>query len=110
MIEILHPQSRDEWLALRQQTIGASEIAALVGASPWETAFSLYSKRVNKSAPEPENAAMRRGRHLEAVAIEILREERPNWTVKANLNLLGGYGFTSTLIFRDSSQNFEVNP
>lgn len=33
-----------------------------------------------------------------------------NGTVAANLNLLGGYGFTSTLIFRDSSQNFEVTP
>ena len=83
-IEILEPRSRDEWLRIRQQTIGASEIAALVGASPWETAFSLYSKRVGNAAPEPENAAMRRGRHLEAVAIEMLREERPDWIVKAN--------------------------
>lgn len=31
-------------------------------------------------------------------------------TVAANLNLLGGYGFTSTLVFRDSSQAFEVVP
>jgi len=83
-IEILQPASREEWLAIRRQTIGASEIAALVGASPWETAFSLYSKRIGNAAPEPENAAMRRGRHLEAVAVEMLREERPDWIVKAN--------------------------
>lgn len=27
-----------------------------------------------------------------------------------DVNLLAGYGFASTLVFRDSSQNFEVNP
>lgn len=30
--------------------------------------------------------------------------------VGVNINLVAGYGFSSTLVFRESSQNFEVNP
>jgi hypothetical protein len=84
LIEILAPASREEWLALRKSTIGASEAAALVGAHPWLTPYELWARKSGLVTDAGETPAMRRGRHLEAVAIDFLREERPEWTIKAN--------------------------
>jgi predicted phage-related endonuclease len=102
-IEILQPASRKEWLALRGETIGASEIAALVGAHPWESAFSLWAKKSGKTAPIDETAAMRRGRHMESVALDMLREERPEWIVNANPMPGGKY-------FRDLERGIAATP
>lgn len=36
---------RPQWLAARREGIGASEIAAVLGISPWESPFSLYWRK-----------------------------------------------------------------
>jgi hypothetical protein len=84
MIETLTPSSREEWLVLRKETIGASEAAALVGAHPWLTPYELWARKSGLVPEAEETPAMRRGRHLEAVAVDFLREERPDWIIKAN--------------------------
>lgn len=38
---------REAWLAARRKGISASEIAAVLGISPWESPFSLYWRKVN---------------------------------------------------------------
>jgi predicted phage-related endonuclease len=83
-VEVLTPASREEWLALRHKTVGASEIACLLGAHPYMTPLSLWMAKSEISVSADETSAMRRGRHLESVAIEMLREERPDWIVNAN--------------------------
>lgn len=84
-VEILQPASRAAWLELRKATIGASEIAALFGVHPYTTVLDMWARRTGaiKESTE-ETPPMRRGRHLEAVAVDFLREERPDWIVKAN--------------------------
>lgn len=84
-IEILRPTSRDEWLDLRSKTIGASEVAALLGAHPYQTAYGLYCLKAGLLKVErTESGPMRRGRHLEQVAVNFLQEERSDWQVTAN--------------------------
>lgn len=47
-VEILpYDAPKDEWLAARRLGIGASEIAAVMGISPWESPFSLWWKKRN---------------------------------------------------------------
>jgi len=46
--------------------------------------LSLWMVKSELSGPIEETAPMRRGRHLEEVAIEMLREERPDWIVSSN--------------------------
>src|ERR1700730_15622417 len=84
--EALVPASREEWLALRMPTVGASEVAALVGASPYETPYSLWARKSGLVPEAEETPAMRRGRHLEAVGVAFLREEQTSWVIKANPN------------------------
>jgi putative phage-type endonuclease len=57
------------WLAARQKGIGASEIAALLGISPWESPFSLYWRKVNGWSYEP-SAEMEWGTRLEDAIAE----------------------------------------
>lgn len=63
-----------EWFAQRRKGIGASEIAAVMGISPWESPFSLYWRKVNgwEQDPSPEMSA---GQRLEPVIAEWWADE-----------------------------------
>lgn len=56
MSAIVKLDNRAAWLFERRQTIGASEVAAILGMSPWESAYSLWAKKVygDTSTDEPE--------------------------------------------------------
>lgn len=58
-------KSRDEWLAQRMHGIGASEVAAVVGLSPWETPYQLWRRKLGLDPPLEENSAMKLGHYLE---------------------------------------------
>lgn len=84
-LEILTPSSRAEWLAARTQSLGASEVAALFGVHPFTSIYELHHVKAGTVQIESaETAPLRRGRHLEQVAVNFLAEERPAWTVTAN--------------------------
>ena len=44
--------SEEEWLAYRRKGIGGSDVAALLGISPWRTARDLYFDKLNIVAVE----------------------------------------------------------
>lgn len=56
-----------EWHAARSQTIGASEMAAACGLSPYQTPLELYLRKRGEIPPVEDNDAMRMGRLLEPV-------------------------------------------
>jgi predicted phage-related endonuclease len=74
---------REEWLGWRKANVNASEGACLFSedAHPYLTAYKLWADRSGLIPPEPDNPTLRRGRLLEPVAIELLREERPMWQI-----------------------------
>lgn len=85
-IERIEPASRAEWLELRKQDVTASVAACLLGdVHPYVTAFELWAR---KSGRLPEDASesrqMKRGRLLEPVAVELIREAFPPWSVRPN--------------------------
>ena len=55
-----------EWHRLRSEGVTASEIAAVMGISPWNSPFSLYWQKANGWS-EPENPEMAAGRRAEPV-------------------------------------------
>jgi putative phage-type endonuclease len=67
---------REAWLAARLDGIGGSEVAALVGISEYDTAFSIYRK---KTATEPDaeltGAPIEWGHRLEDVVAEKIADE-----------------------------------
>lgn len=52
MLERLHFETRDEWLAGRRRGIGASEAAAVVGMSPWQTPLDLWRLKTGVDQPK----------------------------------------------------------
>lgn len=67
---------RERWLAARHEGIGGSEVAALVGASEYETAWSIWEKKVNRTDKDLSDvAAVEWGHRLEGVVAEKVAEE-----------------------------------
>lgn len=63
-----HPGNAD-WHKLRRDGVSASEIAAVLGLSPWESAFSLYHQKVNGWHVD-ENPEMSAGRRAEQAIVD----------------------------------------
>jgi predicted phage-related endonuclease len=101
--KILAPSTREAWLERRRLVIGASEIPALFDASPWMSHFKLSAIKGGLISDEAENDAMRRGRLLEPVAIQCIREEHPEWIVQPNV-------LPNLQYFVDSSNRIGATP
>jgi putative phage-type endonuclease len=71
-----------EWHELRADRIGGSEVGAIVGASKYESAYSLWAKKSKLISDEvSDNEAMYWGRALEPVVIDRFAEEHPELTL-----------------------------
>lgn len=60
-------QGSEKWLSWRRCHITASNAAALLNMSPWDTPYSVYDQMIN-GAEKPMNEAMQRGKDFEPVA------------------------------------------
>lgn len=59
------PSERQKWLDERRTGIGGSDVAAILGISPWETPLNVWLEKTGRALPKPENEAMRIGTELE---------------------------------------------
>jgi putative phage-type endonuclease len=62
--------TREEWLAHRRTGIGGSDVAGILGLSPWKTPLQVYLDKTGEADPVEENDAMYWGNVLEAVVAE----------------------------------------
>jgi putative phage-type endonuclease len=75
-----HDPNTPEWAALRERGIGASEIAAVVGLSPFESTFSLWHrKKGNLPGPDPANPLFYWGHALEPLVAARFAEDHPEF-------------------------------
>ena len=66
------------WHEYRRKTVSASEVAAVLGISPYTSPFDLWwAKRLGDV--NPETPAMRRGKRLEPLILEDFQEEHPEF-------------------------------
>jgi putative phage-type endonuclease len=71
---INHYADREAWLAARSSGIGASEIAAAIGQSPYQSMFSLWSEKVSGERQEIDSEAAEWGVELEPIIIRKFGE------------------------------------
>jgi len=57
--------SDPEWLAWRGQGVGASDVAAILGISPWASPWSVWATKAGLLAPPEPTAEMEAGHWLE---------------------------------------------
>lgn len=85
VIERITPKDRRAWLALRGQDITASVAGALFGEHPYLTEYEVWAAKTGRLQETTEETdAMRRGRLLEPVAVQILHEMHPRWKIEHN--------------------------
>ena len=65
----------DEWMALRSETIGGSEIGAILGLNPYASAYSVWCQRTGRTAPFEGNLRTRIGTALEDTVARLFTEE-----------------------------------
>src|SRR5262245_21676530 len=58
----------------RQHFIGASDISAILGISPWKTPLQLYLEKTGQAEPEKEKPVLRRGQRWEPIALQMLMD------------------------------------
>jgi len=85
-------QGSPEWLAYRLAKRNASESAAVMGLSPWQTQYQLWLSKTGRSTTKV-TAAMQRGTDLEPVARSAYEDQ--TGLVMQPLVLEDGVGCTS---------------
>ncbi len=68
-----------QWHAARANGIGGSEIAAVLGLSPYESRFSLWHRKKGLISPAEENPVMYWGTALEPVICAEFAKRHPEW-------------------------------
>ncbi len=102
-IEVITPRDRRAWLKARGQDITASVVGALFGVHDFVTPYELWAIKTGRVRQQDEETdAMRRGRLLEPVAVQILREERPEWRIEHNA--------ADNTYFRDTERRIGATP
>jgi len=84
-----HEMSHEDWLAARRTGIGASEIAAACGLSPYQTPFGLWEIKTGRQ-PEPdlsENEAVELGNELEETVARLYTKRTGRKTRRSNFIL-----------------------
>ena len=66
----LHPDE-DAWRRARQNSIGASDAAAVMGISPWKTEAQLWDEKANGKTLDFHNADTVRGHRSESHILEL---------------------------------------
>lgn len=66
----LHPDE-DAWRQARQNSIGASDAAAVMGISPWKTEAQLWDEKANGKTLDFHNADTVRGHRSESHILEL---------------------------------------
>jgi putative phage-type endonuclease len=71
-----------EWFAARVNGIGGSEIAAVLGLSPWESRYSLWHRKQGRIPAQPEKPEMEAGKRLEDAICRKFADEHPELVIR----------------------------
>ena len=74
-------QDRTDWLNERRKGIGGSDVAAIVGLSPWVTALDIYEQKLGVVPPVEQTEAMYWGTLLEP-AIRQAYSDRTGFAIE----------------------------
>lgn len=68
-------QGTDAWLSWRKTVITATDCPAILGSSPWQTAYKCWQRKLGLIDEQKSNEAMERGKRLEPEARALFIKE-----------------------------------
>lgn len=72
----------------RRKGIGGSDVAAILGISPWRTAYDVYTDKIGEGEPQEENDAMLDGSAVESAIIDMYKRRNPELVIQRSVNLI----------------------
>lgn len=66
--------SREAWLAERRNSLGGSDIGAILGMNRYASPYTVWAEKTGRLPPKEDNEAMRQGRDLEQYVAERFME------------------------------------
>ena len=70
----MNHEEREKWLAERKTGIGASEVAGILGLSPWDNPVSIWARKKNLVPEKPDSLRFKVGRKMEGPIAELYAE------------------------------------
>jgi len=64
-----------EWVAERRSYLGASEMAAALGLSPWDDPISVWERKIGEAPEKPESFRMKLGTLIEPLIGKLASEQ-----------------------------------
>ena len=83
--------SRPEWLALRKRGIGGSEVAAILGLSPWKSPLDVYIEKTSNEIEDIDTPAMYWGRALEDLVAKEFQAKSGMKIQRCNMMFIEGH-------------------
>ena len=93
--------NHDQWLEARRTCIGASDAAAILGESPWQSPYSIWANKVHGIDLFEESERMKWGTVLEPV----IAEEFTIWA-ESNIPNYGGISGDGKTLYRSKAYEF----
>lgn len=84
MAELVPTATEAEWLEARKQGVTASEIAVVMGLSPYSSPYALWHQKLGLLPPQEDNPMMERGRLLEPYVVAKFAEMHPEFIVEGD--------------------------
>lgn len=66
--------SREDWLRERRNSLGGSDIGAVLGLNKYATPYTVWAEKTGRLPPKEDSEAMRQGRDLEPYVAERFSE------------------------------------
>lgn len=86
-----HVQDSPEWHEARRSSLGASEVAAVLGLSPWQTPLTVWRAKVLGEVNEIDPEASFHGHRMEPVIADWIRKFHPEvGPVSDGMSILSG--------------------
>ncbi len=95
-----HPAGSTEWHQQRRYAIGGSDVAPIMGVSPWTSAVALWAQKSGKVLPQTSTMAMKLGNYFEPAIVKLFGDIHPHLTIHT-----GDFTYASKMDSR-----FHANP
>lgn len=80
--EAVECESHEEWIGFRRQGIGGSDVAPIMGISPYRTALDVWMDKTGRADEDEQTEAMYWGTQLEEPIAQRFVQEHPDWMVE----------------------------
>jgi len=76
------PKKHEDWLAIRKMGLTGTDIAAIAGESPYDSALSVYANKLSLMPPKEENEAMALGTYMEDPIALLWQKRNPGVKIR----------------------------